>query len=176
MEETRFEKMWFLSTADYFGTYFEKGKFKVKEKGIFKSNTDLGKGMEFPIIATAVRNYFLKDVALEDTIYAEKSILPFLAYKRVSKVASCFHNDKKQQRINRYYAVNSGAYLYRSETNEKTGKVSIKHILKDSPVAILNKLDDVAIDKRNLNYRFYLSKARDIVFAIEGNKLQTKLF
>lgn len=187
MEQTKFEKMWFVNSSDYFGTYMSKGKLEVKEKGMFLSKVALGKGMEFPIIAKSIKKYFLEGVPFEQTIHECDEILQFCSYKKLGRDAECWHNQLKVQRTNRYYATKSGAYLFRKSLNKKDfesvdsqyvvkGKNRISHILKDSPVIILNKLDEKPIKERNINYGFYTGHARPIVYAIEGDRNQGRLF
>jgi len=169
MEQTKFEKIWFLNTADYFGTYYKKDKLETKCKGIFLEKVELGKGMEFPIIAEAVKNYFLNNVSIEDTIYGCKDILKFCAYRKLKKGTQCFHNLKEQQRVNRFFACLGGAYLYSRSKDEKTGKIRITNMLKSSGVELLNFVDNKKIEERRINFGFYLSSARKIMHTIEGD-------
>lgn len=176
MEQTKFEKMWFVNTADYFGTYMSKGKMDVKEKGMFLSKIALGKGMEFPIIAKSIKDYFLSGVPFEQSIQSCQDILQFCSYKKLGRDAQCWYNQQRVQRTNRYYAAKSGAYLFRRSFSEKKQKWENTHLLKESPVMLLNKLDDNPITERNINYGFYTSAARGLVYAIEGDRNQGRLF
>lgn len=176
MEQTKFEKMWFVNTADYFGTYLSKGKIEIKEKGMFLSKVALGKGMEFPIISRSIKEYFLNGIPFEETIRNCTDILQFCSYKKLSKDAECWHGQIRTQRTNRYYASKGGAYLFRKSFSEKTQKWVNTHILKDSPVILLNKLDEKQISERNINYGFYTASAREYVHLIEGDRKQIKLF
>lgn len=182
METCKFEKIWFLNTADYFGTYYKFDKEKkqmvldIKEKGFFQSKIQLGKGIDFPIIAEAVKNYFLQGVPIEKTIRDCDNILKFCTYKKLNKTSECWHNNKKIQRVNRYYATKYGAYIYRKSYDEKTKKLSIAHLLQDSPVIIYNKFDNKPINERKINYGFYQKNARSIIFEIENDAKQLKCF
>lgn len=173
MEETKFKKIWFLNTADYFGI---EDNDKRKEKGLFLSEVALGKGMEFPIIAKAVKEYFINSKDVSEYIKTYDNILDFCAYKKLGKQFTCFHNNEKQQRVNRYYACKSGAYLYAQKWNAKSKKHQTNHILRDSPVILLNKYSNTSTKDRNINYTFYIKKANDIIHSIEGDKQQLKLF
>lgn len=176
MEVTKFEKIWFLNTADYFATYLKDGKLATKEKGLFLSEVQIGKGMEFPIIPIAIKKYFLKGVPFEETIYKHKDILDYCTYKKLKRSFKCFHNNEEIQRVNRFYACKSGAYLYKQKWDEKKARYQTDHLLKDSPVIVYNKFDNKDIKERNINYPFYIQKAREIVFAMEGNINQMSLF
>jgi hypothetical protein len=180
MEHTKFESLCFVNTADYFGTYkawdkkLAKEVVKVKEKGMFQSEVQLGKGMEFPIVAKSIKDYFLKGVPFEQTIKSSENILDFCSYKKLSRDTECWHGGVKGQKTNRFYACISGAYLYRRSRNAETGKWgNMEHLLKESPVILYNKFDDKPISQRRINYGFYMAAARAAIYAIEG---QPKLF
>lgn len=176
LEETKFEKMFFLTTADYFGTYMKKGKELVKEKGCFITTPRLGKGMEFPIIYNAVKHHFLEGKPFEEFIRVSTNILDFCSYKKLKKDYTCFWKGDKQQRVNRYYASREGAHLYRRKWDKKKNRYQIDHILKDAPVLLLNKLDEKHINERGIYYPYYLSKARQIITEMDGARGQTSMF
>lgn len=163
LEEILFKEIYFLNTADYFGRYYKKGQLEIKEKGCFITKTRLGKGMEFPIIYESVKKHLLENVDFAEYIKNEENILKFCSYKKLKKDYTCYWKGEKQQRVNRFYASRVGAHLYKQRINPKTNKLEISHLLKDSPVILLNKLDDVNIKDRNLFYPFYISKAREII-------------
>jgi hypothetical protein len=175
LEETRFESIYFLTTADYFGTTLNKGKIELKEKGCFITTPRLGKGMEFPIIYKAVKEYFLNKKDFTKYIRECDNILDFCSYKKLKKDYTCFWKGDKQQKVNRFYASRDGAHLYKRKWNEDKRKFEISHILKDSPVMLLNRLDDKSINERSINYPFYLSTARGIIVSLEGDKGQQEL-
>ncbi len=172
MEWTKFESLHMLNTADYFGTYLEKGKLKTKLKGIFDcDDVKLGKGMEFAIVPKSIRKYFLEGVSFEKTIRTCDNILDFCSYKKLNRDAECYHNNKLVQRTNRFYACKSGAFLLKRSFDQKKQKWgNMSHLLKDSPVIIYNKFDDKDISERGINYEFYVRTARNIIHSIEGTK------
>lgn len=176
LEEQKFEAMFFLTTADYFGTYYKKDKLAVKEKGVFITTPRLGKGMEFPIIYKAVKDYFMNGIDFSKYIKEHDNILDFCSYKKLRKDYTCFWKNEKQQRVNRFYASRSGAHLYKRKYNDEKNKYETSHVLKDSPVIILNKLDEKPIDSRDINYPFYLYQTRKIITSFEENKGQMSLW
>lgn len=176
LEETKFESMYFVTTADYFGTYYKKKKLDVKEKGAFITKVKVGKGMEFPIIYESIKKHMLEGKDFASVIREETDILKFCSYKRLQKKYECFWKREPQQRINRYYASRSGAHLYRRKRVDSKEKYQTEHILKESPVMLLNKLDEKDISLRDINYPFYLSKAREIIDNLDPKKGQTTLF
>jgi hypothetical protein len=176
LEETKFEAMYFLTTADYFGTYYKKGKLEVKEKGCFITTPRLGKGMEFPIMYKAVKEYFLNQKDFTQYIKSCDNILDFCSYKKLKKNVTCYWKGEKQQKVNRFYASREGAHLFKKAWDDKRGKWQVGHILKDSPVILFNRIDNKPIEERGINYPFYISKAREMITALEGDKGQMSLF
>ena len=182
LEETKFERMFFLTTGDYFGETYVKDKktgelvLDVKEKGAFITKNRLGKGMEFPIIYKAVKQYFLENKPFEKTIREHTDILDFCSFKKLKRDYTCYWKGVVQQRINRFYASRSGAHLFKKKYDEKNKRYQTDHMLKDSPVNLLNKLEDKPIKEYNINYGFYISKAREIIVEMEGDKNQLQLF
>lgn len=182
LEESKFESMYFLTTADYFGTTLKKDKktgemkVDVKEKGSFITKVRLGKGMEFPIIYEAIKKHYLEGIPFDQTIKNETDILKFCSYKKLQKKYECFWKGVKQQRVNRYYASREGAHLYRRKRVEAKEITQVENLLKESPVMLLNRLDEKPISERGINYPFYLSKAREIVNNLDITKGQISLF
>lgn len=178
LEETKFESLYFITTGDYFGTTYKKGKLIRKEKGCFITEPRLGKGMEFPVIYKAIKEHFLNGVDFTKYIRECKEIFDFCSYKKLTKKddATCFWKGEKQQLVNRYYASRKGAHLYNRTRNSKKEQYSMKHILKDSPVMLYNKADTKSIEEREINYPFYLSKTRELIVALEGDKNQKTLW
>lgn len=176
LEEVRFESMFFITTGDYFGTYYKKGKLALKEKGVFITDLRLGKGMEFPIIYKAIKEYFLNKVDFSEYIRGCNNILDFCSYKKLRKDYTCFWKNVPQQRVNRFYASRTGAHLFKRKYNEERKKYEVSHVLKDSPVILLNRLDEQEISKRDINYPYYISTARKIIVSLEGDKGQMSLF
>ena len=85
----------------------------IKEKGMFITKVLLGKGMSPKIIPEAIRDYFIDNIPVRDTIYNCKDINKFLTYQKVDKKFSVEYNGELIQRINRFYASTNGPYLYK---------------------------------------------------------------
>lgn len=138
------------------GAIKEKGRWVTHydDKGEWKPKM-LNKGFRHPVINIALRDFFLKDKPIEDTIYNHEDILDFCMSQKVDRSFTVWHNRQKQQRINRWYASTDGAYIYK----EKDGKYG--HMLKSSGVTILNHCTDrYAKNYSNLNYQWYVSQCQ----------------
>jgi hypothetical protein len=78
----------------------------------------------------------------------------------VDKKFKVIHGDKPVQRINRFYASTNGEYLYKIDP---IGDRDRTNMLTKSGVTILNKFDDLPIEDRKINYRYYISEAKKVI-------------
>ena len=85
----------------------------IKKIGIFNDKQHIGKGMLPPIIAKSICEHFIKGADVEEFIKSSKNIQDFLTYQKVGRQYAVEYNDKKVQRINRYYASVNGCILYK---------------------------------------------------------------
>jgi hypothetical protein len=94
----------------------------------------------------------------------------------VDKKFKVVHGDTPVQRINRFYASTNGPYLFKVKTNENPGhyvgfygdeyyvpEEKWANMLTKSGVTILNKFDDLPIENRKINYRYYISEAKKVI-------------
>ena len=165
-ETDEYEAFYQYAINDYFGV--EKGYSQshdpklIEEKGMFKTNVTLGKGMAPVVIPKAVINYFLTKQPVSEFIKKDSDIRDFLMTQRVNKEFKVIHGDKPVQRINRFYASINGPYLYKVK-NYNTLEESWFNMLTKSGVTILNKFDNTSIENRKINYTYYISEAQKIV-------------
>ena len=164
-EEDRYEAFYQYAVNDYFGVIegFSQSRDPkmIERKGMFITDTSLGKGLTPVIIPEAVIKYFVNGTPIETTIKECKNIKKFMMGQRVGKKFSIEYRDKKIQRINRFYASTDGYYLYKVDnTNDK---ITYHNLLTKSGVTVLNKYDDADIKCRHINYSYYTSEARKIV-------------
>lgn len=158
LEEDRFKAMYQLAINDYFAITEDN---KVKEKGAFITEVKLGKGLTPKIIPKAVIAYFKDNIPIEETIKNCKDIKDFLMSEKTGKQWHVEYLNKEQQRINRFYASTNGAYLWKWKDTEK-GR-SYQNMLVDSGVTLLNEFNDIPIEQRNINYKYYIFEAYKLV-------------
>ena len=154
-ETDEFTAFYQYAVNDYFGVT---SKGLIEKKGMFGTEPVLGKGLAPAIIPKAIINYFVNNVPIKETIRNCIDIKDFLMTQRVNKKFSVEYNDKNIQRINRFYASTNGCYLYKHNNEGK-----YLNILTKSGITILNKLDDIPISERNINYRYYETEAAKII-------------
>ena len=161
-ESDDYEAFYQYAGNDYFGV--EKGYSQshdpklIEKKGMFITDPRLGKGLAPAIIPKAVINYFLTKQPTSEYIKSSKNIEDFLMYQRVDKKFKVLHGDVPIQRINRFYASTNDYSLFKVDP---TGKVA--NMLTKSGVTILNKMNDIPIEGRHLNYQYYIGEANKII-------------
>ena len=162
-ESDEYESFYQYNVNAYFGV-LKSGE--IEEKGMFITKTKLGKGLSPVIIPKAVINYFVKGEPIEETIKSDRDIRDFLISKQVDKKFTVWHGEHRVQRINRFYASTDGAYLFKDDGITK------ENMLTKSGVTILNKFDDLPIEDRKINYRYYISEAKKIVADFTEQQLE----
>lgn len=163
-EVDEYEAFYQYAINDYFGVL--KGG-KIEKKGMFITETKLGKGLAPVIIPKAVIAYFTKRVPVTEFIEKDKDIRDFLMSQAVDKKFKVIHGDKPVQRINRFYASINGPYLFKQKSGENP-----ENMLTKSGVTILNKFDDLPIEDRKINYRYYISEANKIIAGFVNQQLE----
>lgn len=161
-ESNDYEAFYQYAINDYFGVIDGYSQSKnpklIEKKGMFITDTNLGKGLTATVIPKAVINYFLTKESVASYIKRQTDIREFLMGQKVDKKFKIRHGDSVlHQRINRYYASIDGAYLFKYNEDKES------NMLTKSGVTILNKFDDKPIEDRHINYHYYISQARKIV-------------
>ena len=163
-EVDEYEAFYQYAINDYFGV--EKGYSEthdpklIEKKGMFITDTKLGKGLAPVVIPKAVINYFLTKQPVDEFIVKDRDIRDFLMSQAVDKKFKVVHGEKPIQRINRFYASTDGPYLYKVDPN---GGRDRTNMLTKSGVTILNKFDELPIEDRKINYRYYISEAKKVI-------------
>ena len=161
-ESDNYEAFYQYAINDYFGVvegYAQSHNPElIEKKGMFITDTKLGKGLAPVIIPKAVINYFLTKQPVADFIKQQTNIHDFLMSQRADKKFKVRHGNRFVQRINRYYASTNGYSLYKVDDEGKE-----ENMLTKSGVTILNKMDDLPITERHVNYNYYISEANKII-------------
>jgi len=140
---------------------------KVKKKGLFRTDIPLGDSTNFLVVPKTLELHYIKGISPEEILNNPSQyglhIYDFCESKKVSSQFTVYHNGEKQQRLNRYFASKSGAYLYKNKS----------HMLKESPVIILNQYNGESVDTYPINKSFYLKKIHKIISSLA---IQPSLF
>ena len=165
-ESDEYEAFYQYAINDYFGVLKDG---EIEEKGMFITKTKLGKGLAPVVIPKAVIAYFTQHVPVEKTVKEDRDIKDFLMSQAVDKKFQVEYGDKKIQRINRFYASTNGRFLYKIDPNSDRDKTNM---LTKSGVTILNKFDELPIEDRKINYRYYISEANKIIADFTEQQLE----
>lgn len=147
---------------------------KVEYKGSLDPHQylkDLKKGYDMPVVAKAVFEYFANGVSVMETLRNHKDILDFCKTQNVGKQFEVVYQkvvdgkviDVHSQRHVRFYVSTKGVVIMKENIHD--GKRSV--LASGKPVIILNKLDDVDIALRNIDYKYYYEEAYKIINPIK---------
>jgi CRISPR/Cas system CMR-associated protein Cmr5 small subunit len=152
---------------------------KIKTKGEFVQSLDLEKGVDKPIVSTALYEYFVNGIKPEVTVQNSKDILDFCTAK---KIDSKFENylyyiedfelkRNKLQDTVRFYVSKRGDQLYK--VDKKFGE-KINYCVGYN-VKILNDLNkSTSFDEYDVNLSYYIAECYKVINQIEDKQL--KLF
>lgn len=144
---------------------------KVSYKGAlnpFMYKVDLQKGYDMPIVAQSVVNYFLYDKPVMNTLYECNNILDFCKTQNVGRQFHVEFTDNKNnidvlQRNVRFYVSNKGGTIEKVHTENKNRN----GLCAGQKVTVLNTLDDLNIQYRDINYHYYYKEALKIIDPIK---------
>ena len=160
-----YESFYQYDVNNYFGIrkgYSQSGDPSlIEKKGKFITEIGLNNSMTPVVISKAVINYFLTKEPIDKFVKEDKNIRDFLMSQSVNREFKVEYGNKPVQRINRYYASNSGYYLMR--VKDKMYETKKESILSDVGVILLNHIDNTQIEERKINYQYYIGKAKTIV-------------
>ena len=166
LETEEYEAFYQYAINDYLAIgkgYSEtKNKKLIKQKGLFITKVNLGKGMQPIIIPEALNRYFVDGIPIEQTIRECKDLNKFITYQKADKKFSVEYDNKLIARINRYYISTNGPYLYKCIV-ENGKRTDYTNMLKASGVTIVNNLDEIKEFPTNINYRYYITECNKII-------------
>ena len=143
-------------------------KKNSKTKGDFIDDIQLDKGYPTPIIAKCLHNYFLKGIAIDDTLYNSRDIYDFCLSQKTGNVfINEYHTIKDgklsieilQKTIRYYVSRRGGVVIKKYKDSNKRISILAKH-----NVTLLNdfiEYDDFS--KYDIKYNYYKSRIMDII-------------
>ena len=128
---------------------------------------DLKKGYDMPIVAIAVFEYLVNNVPVMTTLRNHKDILDFCKTQNVGRQFEVVYDVCEKgvithvhsQRHVRFYVSTKGVIIQKE--NKTTGARS--KLAGGNTVCILNSLDDLPIEERNINYSYYYNECYKII-------------
>lgn len=171
IEDNVYTKFVVRDVNNYLAVY-ESGD--IKYKGCFEINKELHKDPSMRIVPIAVKNYFIDNIPVKDTIYNHKNIFDFCLRLKTNSLSTPYYRYldsngriqiKQLDRTTRYYISNSGGVLYKDFGSKKSG-VNIGY-----SATIFNQYINKDMKDYDLNYNFYISEANKIINAVEDKQL-----
>ena len=178
IEEAFYNKMVIRDVNNYLAEYTDSTKDNehIKLKGDFEIDKEFHKDPSMRIVPIALKNYFLYNIPIMDTLKASTDIFDFcLRLKTNSKSTPYFQyydkenqriTDKKLNRTTRYYVSNSGGMLFKQFETGAISGVNVGYV-----VTLFNKYEKKDMKDYNINYNFYLKEANKIKETIEDRQL-----
>ena len=172
IEDNFYSKMIIRDVNNYIAQYTD-GHLKLK--GCFEIDKELFKDPSMRIVAIALKNYFIDNVPIEETICNHKDILDFCL--RLKTTRDCFSNltilnkdgtqdIKALSRTTRYYISNS---VGSGVLTKIFGDGSRQNVNSGFTAKIFNEFEEK--DDYQINYQFYIQEANKIKNIIVNQQL-----
>ena len=128
---------------------------------------ELKKGYDAPVVAIAVFEYLVNNVPVMTTLRNHKDILDFCKTQNVGRQFEVVYDVCEKgvithvhsQRHVRFYVSTKGVVIQKE--NKTTGAKS--KLASGKSVCILNSLDDLPIEERNIDYGYYYNECYKII-------------
>lgn len=128
---------------------------------------ELKKGYDAPVVAIAVFEYLVNNIPVMTTLRNHKDILDFCKTQNVGRQFEVVYDVCEKgvithihsQRHVRFYVSTKGVIIQKE--NKTTGARS--KLAGGNTVCILNSLDDLQIEERNINYGYYYNECYKII-------------
>ena len=128
---------------------------------------ELKKGYDAPVVAIAVFEYLVNNIPVMTTLRNHKDILDFCKTQNVGRQFEVVYDICEKgvithihsQRHVRFYVSTKGVIIQKE--NKTTGARS--NLAGGNTVCILNSLDDLPIEERNINYGYYYNECYKII-------------
>ena len=142
----------------------------VEYKGAFDPKQylkELKKGYDAPIVAIAVYEYLVNNIPVMTTLRNHKDILDFCKTQNVGRQFEVVYDKCEKgvitrihsQRHVRFYVSTNGVIIQKE--NKITGAKS--KLAGGNTVCILNSLNDLPIEERNIKYSYYYNECYKII-------------
>jgi hypothetical protein len=157
---------------------------KIKHKGAFEIEMDYHKNPSFVVIPMAAESHFFGTLSYRDFILQHDNIFDFLGgVKKKSDFDLHLHTLQdnehvklKQQKVTRYYISYDGGIMSKDyhSGKKKGGRVAVEAGWKVNPLNVV--IDPCVENYPNLDRSFYIKEAERMVFSVQKDKNQLKLF
>lgn len=143
---------------------------KIKEKGIFETKKDWHKDNSFLVIPLAVRNYFISNTPIIETLSKHKNIYDFCGRYKASPGWRAVHVELDQDKglqntiefgkILRFLPVKKGGYSLKRNVDGRE-----HYLLSGFPTIPFNV--KCQIKKKELNYEYFVAQCTDLIQTVK---------
>ena len=141
---------------------------KIKEKGAFETKKDWHKDNSYMVVPLAVRNYFVYDKPIEETLREHKNILDFCGRYKAGKgwhVEYAYLDGLQEKRLQfgkiyRYIPVLKGGTSLKLNLDGRE-----HHLCEGSMTVPYNQIVD--FDWNNINYPFFVNECQKLIQTIQ---------
>lgn len=180
LEYVEYSKLIQTSVNDYIAIKLDG---ELKPKGDFVSDFEIHKNKSSKIIPIALQNYYSKGISVEETILNHTNIFDFCSAVKGKGDAKFVHlntltnEEIRLQKINRYFISTNGFNLLKRlkplENKKISNQIDIFGDIDDGTreqeveaswlTTIYNKHIDKPINEYNINYEYYINRAKKII-------------
>lgn len=144
---------------------------EVKEKGVFVTDIQLDKGFDMPIVAKAVKAYYIDNVPIREFVENHEDIYDFCKSQKVGgqyKVERHYIEDSKycievMQKTNRYYVSKRGDVLYKKKGDQ------LNNLVAGFTVTLFN--DYFESEDYKIDYDYYVHEANALIYNFDKSQL-----
>jgi len=177
LEYNQYKMMCIVNVSTYLAVY-ENDDIKLKND--FEIDKELHKNPSMRIVPIALKEFFVNNIPIEETIYNHKDILDFCLMTRCNKAFRLLGRggengkivEKELPNTLRYYISNQGIFLFKENLSELTRS----SINAGQQVTLFNRKIDKPFDEYNINYKFYIDECNKIIHQILPPITQLTLF
>ena len=169
IEEALYKQMIIRDVNNYIAEYEDSTPENehLKLKGCFEIDKEYHKDNSMKIVPIALKNYFINNIPIEETIKNHKNIYDFCMRLKINSSSKAFYNIINEtvtqiplNRTTRYYVSNRGGGL----TVFYNGSSEVTRINKGYVATLFNTF--VEQENYDINYKFYINEAYKIHDAV----------
>lgn len=176
LERTDYRKIIFSTVNDYIAI---KTNGEIKQKGDFLTDFELYKNKSARIVPIALKEYFVNNIPIEETIRNHQNIYDFCIRQKASKN---FHYEgitlstgKKTiyNKLIRYYVSNKGEKIFKMKNPECQTNAAEKSQVEAGEwlCIVCNYLPKTTkVNESDINFDYYINRAQRIIDKVEGRK------
>ena len=180
IEEAFYNKMFIRDVNNYIGLYTDSTKEHehIKLKGDYEIFKEFHKDPSMTIVAQAVKDFFVYDIPVEETIKNCRNIYDFCLQLKTNSASTPYLKhfdesgklvDTKLDRMTRYYIATNGKHsgmLYKKFQDGRITGVNVGY-----SAVVFNKYEEKDWEDYKINYQFYITEANKLINPLTQKEL-----